>query len=64
MLPEHVRERLRGACAVYVVCRLGNDSQAVTRMLKEAGVAEGRVWDLKGGLREWARSAPEDFPEY
>lgn len=64
VVPEYVREQLRGARAVYVVCRLGNDSQVATRMLKEAGVAEGRVWDVRGGIREWARSAPGDFPEY
>lgn len=63
-LPGHVRDRLQGARAVYVMCRLGNDSQVVARMLKTAGVAEGRVWDVKGGIREWARTAPEGFPEY
>lgn len=63
-LPGRVRDRLHGARAVYVMCRLGNDSQVVARMLKAAGVAEGRVWDVKGGIREWARTAPEGFPEY
>lgn len=59
-LPAEVRD----AEAVYVICRLGNDSQAAVHMLKEAGVAGGRVWDVKGGIREWARTAPEGFPEY
>lgn len=64
VLPDRVRDRLYGARAVYVMCRLGNDSQVVARTLKTAGVAEGRVWDVKGGIREWARTAPEGFPEY
>lgn len=63
-LPALVKEGLSTAEAVYVLCRLGNDSQIVTRMLKDAGVAGGRVWDVKGGIREWARTAPEGFPEY
>lgn len=64
VLPARVEEGLREAEAVYVLCRLGNDSQVVARMLKEAGVAGGRVWDVKGGIREWARTAPGGFPEY
>lgn len=63
-LPALVKEGLSTAEAVYVLCRLGNDSQIVTRMLKDAGVAGGHVWDVKGGIREWARTAPEGFPEY
>lgn len=63
-LPALVKEGLSTAEAVYVLCRLGNDSQIVTRMLKDAGVAGGHVWDVRGGIREWARTAPEGFPEY
>ncbi|CAZ85497.1 unnamed protein product [Tuber melanosporum] len=51
---------------VYVICRLGNDSQIVARQLKEAGVfPDDRVFDIKGGIVEWARSGVAgEFPEY
>ncbi|KAG0644178.1 hypothetical protein HOY80DRAFT_1013691 [Tuber brumale] len=51
---------------VYVICRLGNDSQIVARQLKEAGVfSDDRVFDIKGGIAEWARSGVAgEFPEY
>lgn len=50
---------------VYVLCRLGNDSQVVTRQLKDAGVAGGHIFDIKGGIVEWARSGiAGPFPEY
>lgn len=45
-----------------MLCRLGNDSQVVTRHLRDAGVV--KVWDVKGGIRAWARSRPSVFPEY
>lgn len=64
-IPPSLKPKLEGNAAVYVLCRLGNDSQIVTRILKDAGVAEGRVWDVRGGIREWARSgARGEFPEY
>ncbi|CUS08503.1 unnamed protein product [Tuber aestivum] len=51
---------------VYVICRLGNDSQIVTRQLKEAGVfPNDRVFDIEGGITAWARSGVAgEFPEY
>ncbi|PWW80213.1 hypothetical protein C7212DRAFT_273861 [Tuber magnatum] len=51
---------------VYVICRLGNDSQIVVRQLKEAGVfPDNRVFDIEGGVTEWARSGVAgEFPEY
>jgi adenylyltransferase/sulfurtransferase len=45
---------------VLVLCRLGNDSQIAAKRLMESGMAKGNVWDVKGGIREWARIAPED----
>jgi len=51
---------------VYVICRLGNDSQIVTRQLKQAGIfPDDQVFDIKGGIAEWARSGiAGEFPEY
>ncbi|KAJ3413200.1 Molybdenum cofactor synthesis protein 3 [Chytridiales sp. JEL 0842] len=47
---------------VYVVCRLGNDSQLAVRLLKAAGLT--KVWDLEGGLLKWAEEVDEKFPRY
>lgn len=51
---------------IYVICRLGNDSQIVTRQLKEAGLAStGRyIGDIKGGLRAWKSQVDSSWPEY
>ncbi|KAI9056820.1 hypothetical protein FKP32DRAFT_1415841 [Trametes sanguinea] len=48
---------------IYVVCRLGNDSQLAVDALKEAGRA-GVVKDLVGGLRAWAKEVDSNFPIY
>ncbi|KAJ3333109.1 Molybdenum cofactor synthesis protein 3, partial [Blyttiomyces sp. JEL0837] len=47
---------------VYVVCRLGNDSQLAVRLLKASGVE--RAWDVEGGLTEWAKKVDPTFPTY
>lgn len=52
---------------IYVVCRLGNDSQVVTRRLKEIGLDEqGKryIGDIKGGLRAWKAQVDSSWPEY
>ncbi|KAH9933670.1 uncharacterized protein BXZ73DRAFT_46213 [Epithele typhae] len=48
---------------VYVVCRLGNDSQLATDALREAG-RTGAVKDLIGGLQAWTRDVDTNFPVY
>ncbi|KAH9848425.1 hypothetical protein C2E23DRAFT_871233 [Lenzites betulinus] len=48
---------------VYVVCRLGNDSQLAVDALKNAGCV-GVVKDLIGGLRAWATEVDGSFPVY
>jgi adenylyltransferase/sulfurtransferase len=52
---------------LYVVCRLGNDSQVVVKRLKQLGLDnEGQRWigDVKGGLRAWTNEVDHDFPDY
>ena len=52
---------------LYVVCRLGNDSQVAVRKLKELNAHQGGarwVGDVKGGLRAWREEVDESFPEY
>lgn len=52
---------------VYVVCRLGNDSQVITRKLKESGFdKDGKryIADIKGGLKAWKEEVDASWPEY
>jgi adenylyltransferase/sulfurtransferase len=52
---------------VYVVCRLGNDSQVAVKKLKELGFdANGRNWigDVRGGLKAWREKVDPSFPDY
>ncbi|KAH8602616.1 hypothetical protein B0O99DRAFT_498519 [Bisporella sp. PMI_857] len=52
---------------IYVVCRLGNDSQVVTRKLKDAGLDLGGtryIGDIKDGLRAWRIEVDNTWPEY
>ncbi|KAE9965901.1 hypothetical protein BLS_007342 [Venturia inaequalis] len=52
---------------VYVVCRLGNDSQVAVRKLKGLGLDNGGstwVGDIRGGLRAWREEVDGTFPEY
>lgn len=52
---------------IYVVCRLGNDSQVITKRLKELGYSdEGRrfIGDIKGGLKAWREQVDGSWPEY
>ncbi|SAM01166.1 hypothetical protein [Absidia glauca] len=47
---------------VYVVCRLGNDSQLAVRMLEKHGIQGAR--DLTGGYYQWATDVDTSFPIY
>ncbi|KAJ6618264.1 hypothetical protein B0H10DRAFT_2164185 [Mycena sp. CBHHK59/15] len=50
---------------VYVVCRLGNDSQIAADALRSAKTKDGMVVkDVIGGLRAWARHVDPTFPVY
>ncbi|KAK0126518.1 Urmylation protein, variant 2 [Cadophora gregata] len=64
--PVWVPEGLPEDAPIYVVCRLGNDSQVVTRKLKESGLAsQGRyIGDIKGGLKAWKEQVDGSWPEY
>lgn len=52
-----------GLSDIYVVCRLGNDSQLAVDALRDAGV-QGVVKDLRGGLRAWSQDVDPNFPMY
>lgn len=48
---------------IYIVCRLGNDSQIAAQVLREA--RPGSVTkDLVGGLVGWAKDVDPNFPVY
>jgi adenylyltransferase/sulfurtransferase len=49
---------------VYVVCRLGNDSQTAVKRFKELGVRDRWVGDVQGGLRAWRQHVDGNFPDY
>ncbi|KAJ5782317.1 MoeZ/MoeB [Penicillium paradoxum] len=52
---------------IYVVCRLGNDSQIVVKKMKELGLdRHGKrfIGDIRGGLRSWKEQVDSDWPEY
>jgi adenylyltransferase/sulfurtransferase len=69
---ERLRRRLEALtegteldAPVYVVCRLGNDSQVAVKRFKELGLGGERwIGDIKGGLRKWRQEVDSGFPEY
>jgi adenylyltransferase/sulfurtransferase len=56
------------ATETYILCRLGNDSQAAVTALKvlaQASETNGPVIkDVIGGLRAWTRQVDANFPMY
>lgn len=53
--------------SIYVVCRLGNDSQLAVQKMKELKLdRNGRrpVKDIAGGLHSWRLNVDPEFPEY
>ncbi|KAJ1340944.1 hypothetical protein BSLG_004417 [Batrachochytrium salamandrivorans] len=50
------------AVPIYVVCRRGNDSQLAVQKLKGHGVSN--VFDIVGGLKQWAVEIDPSFPKY
>lgn len=49
--------------AVYVVCRLGNDSQVAVQSLRSR-LKNAQIKDIKGGLHAWAQHVDQNFPVY
>ena len=46
------------------MCRLGNDSQIAVKRLKELGLGDRFIGDIRGGLRAWKRDVDPTWPEY
>ena len=52
---------------IYVVCRLGNDSQIAVRKMKDLGLdrnGQRFIGDIRGGLRAWREQLDPEWPEY
>ncbi|KAJ7074360.1 hypothetical protein C8F01DRAFT_1205476 [Mycena amicta] len=49
---------------IYVVCRLGNDSQIAAKSIREVSDKQAVVKDVVGGLRAWTRYVDPTFPVY
>ncbi|TAQ87298.1 hypothetical protein B7494_g4395 [Chlorociboria aeruginascens] len=65
--PTWITENLPSEAPIYVVCRLGNDSQVVVRKLKQLGLDGGgkrHIGDIKGGLKAWKEEVDSEWPEY
>jgi adenylyltransferase/sulfurtransferase len=62
-----VTELKQSAKPIFVVCRMGNDSQLSVRKMKELGLDLGGkrfIGDIRGGLEAWRKSVDADFPSY
>jgi len=62
-LPESVPDD----APIYVICRLGNDSQVITKKLKEIGLDKNgkrTILDIKDGLKAWREDVDNSWPEY
>lgn len=66
--PHWVRDlRQQSDKPIFVVCRLGNDSQITVKKMKELGLDFGGkrfIGDIRGGLKAWRECVNHDFPEY
>ncbi|KAJ5091986.1 MoeZ/MoeB [Penicillium alfredii] len=69
-LPSWIPPELASANSttpIYVVCRLGNDSQVAVQKMKELGLHHGGqrfVGDIRGGFRAWREQVDPEWPEY
>ncbi|CBX97728.1 hypothetical protein LEMA_P091370.1 [Plenodomus lingam JN3] len=64
---EWVAQLRRTEKPIFVVCRLGNDSQVTVRKMKDLGLDFGGrrfIGDIRGGLQAWRKSVDAEFPEY
>ncbi|KAM4054463.1 thiF family protein [Hirsutella rhossiliensis] len=55
----------RDTAPIYVVCRVGNDSQLVVQKLKDSGLDQGGkrfIGDIRGGLKAWKDAVDPTMP--
>ena len=66
-VPDELVELRTSEEPIYVVCRLGNDSQLAVKILKSLGLDRGGgryVGDIKGGFNSWKQTVDQSWPEY
>lgn len=52
---------------IYVVCRLGNDSQIAVQKMKDLGLdrnGQRFIGDIRGGFRAWREQVDPEWPQY
>lgn len=68
---SHFKENARTArlptslpvdASIYVICRMGNDSQVVTKQLKARGLQT--VKNITGGFKAWREQVDPSWPDY
>lgn len=63
--PDGFPEDLSPSAPVYIVCRVGNDSQIAAQKLKDLGLDNGGdrfIGDINGGLRAWKSTVDPSLP--
>lgn len=63
--PEWLPANLPGEAPIYIVCRVGNDSQVAARKLKDMGLDRGGsrfIGDIKGGMKAWREAVDATLP--
>ncbi|KAF7549610.1 hypothetical protein G7Z17_g6285 [Cylindrodendrum hubeiense] len=63
-IPDGLPSNLPPTTAIYVVCRVGNDSQIATQKLKDLGLgnSERIIKDIKGGMKAWKDTVDPTVP--
>ncbi|KAI0175717.1 adenylyltransferase [Hypoxylon sp. FL1284] len=64
-IPGYIPQALPADAPIYVVCRVGNDSQLVAQRLKEMGLEQdGKrvIRDIKGGMLAWKHEVDKTLP--
>ncbi|KAI0022954.1 adenylyltransferase [Xylariomycetidae sp. FL0641] len=63
--PNWLPEDVTPDASIYVVCRVGNDSQVVTKKLKDLGLDRGGerfIGDIEGGMKAWKHEVDNTMP--
>lgn len=64
-IPDWLPESLPPDAPIYVICRVGNDSQLITQKLKNLGLDRSGsrfIGDISGGMRAWKQEVDTTLP--
>jgi adenylyltransferase/sulfurtransferase len=64
-LPDGIPTDLPPDVPIYIVCRVGNDSQIATTKLRDLGLdrnGERFIGDISGGLKSWKDMVDDSLP--